>query len=228
MNNIYNIALINYNLFDENKNWIGARTNNGDIAFGGEKKHSFHINLENSKFIRFTFRRYSSAEDKISLNDVKNSDIQFERNRTETDFIPHQEQNYPISLGNIEMLEIGTHRDKIDGSPNNWYIPNKVQKIVSYNGETIKTDYISTTGGLDIGATVYYVGNEDYHITDKTLIKQLNKIFERAKSYQGTTHITAIATGTNLPIQLKTKYKKSNLLRIQALEQAILSQGANV
>lgn len=30
-------------------------------------------------------------------------------------------------------------------------------KIDSYNGETITTDYISTTGGLDTGATIYYV-----------------------------------------------------------------------
>ena len=29
--------------------------------------------------------------------------------------------------------------------------------IASYNGETITTAYMSTTGGLDIGATVDYV-----------------------------------------------------------------------
>ena len=37
------------------------------------------------------------------------------------------------------------------------YLEKVFAKIDSYNGETITTDYWSTTGGLDTGATIYYV-----------------------------------------------------------------------
>ncbi len=76
----------------------------------------------------------------------------------------------------IEMLKIGDSEDKFEFRDGQWVIPNKIKKIDSYNGEEITTDYISTTGGLDVGATVYYVGNEDYVIEDSELINELNEL----------------------------------------------------
>lgn len=54
-------------------------------------------------------------------------------------------------------------------------------------------------------------------ITDTTLINQLNQI-AKSKTYQGVTHITQ--TNAELPFILTLDYKKSNLLRIKALENA--------
>lgn len=75
---------------------------------------------------------------------------------------------------------------------------------------------------------VYYQLAEsiDTQITDTTLVQQLNDLYDKLKTYQGVTHITQ--SNAEIPFILKLNYKKSNILRIQALEQAILSQGANV
>ena len=65
---------------------------------------------------------------------------------------------YTIPLRENEIVGKLTNFDKllIDIDGHCWL--NKVfAKIDSYDGETITTDYISTTGGLDEGATIYYV-----------------------------------------------------------------------
>ena len=64
---------------------------------------------------------------------------------------------YTINLGNNEIVGIGDYKDEllVDKS-GNVSIEKNTAKIDSYNGETITTPYMSTTGGLDIGSTVYY------------------------------------------------------------------------
>lgn len=57
----------------------------------------------------------------------------------------------------------------------------------------------------------------DIAITDQVLIQQLNDLY-KAKTYQGVSYIT-VDTQNEQPI-LKIDYKKSNLLRIKALEEA--------
>ncbi|MDV3426960.1 MAG: hypothetical protein LIR50_07205 [Bacillota bacterium] len=88
--------------------------------------------------------------------------------------------SYPINLGIIELCKIGTYQDEIYKSSNKWYLHKEIGKIVSYNGETITTDYISTTGGLDTGATIYYVltASTTTEIPDATLINQLDVLAE--------------------------------------------------
>lgn len=67
-------------------------------------------------------------------------------------------RNYTIPLGNNEIAGIGDYKDEliIDSNGHCW-LNKKTAKINSYNGETITTDYMSTTGSLTTGATVYYV-----------------------------------------------------------------------
>jgi hypothetical protein len=71
---------------------------------------------------------------------------------------------------------------------------------MNYNGETISTNYKSTTGNLTTGATVYYVNPESnpsgIEITDTTLINQLNAL-EQAMSYNNQTNISQ--ENDNLP-----------------------------
>ena len=61
------------------------------------------------------------------------------------------------------------------------YLKKVFEKIDSYNGETITTDYISTTGELSTGATIYYVRNSPIIIDleqnfDLTLYEGTNTI----------------------------------------------------
>lgn len=68
-----------------------------------------------------------------------------------------------INLGDLELLALPME-DDIDyifpvmmiGGTISWYLQKATGKIASYNGESITTTYISSTGGLDTGATIYY------------------------------------------------------------------------
>ena len=66
--------------------------------------------------------------------------------------------NLLIPLNNNELVGKSTNLDElIIDKTGHVYINKVFAKIDSYNGETITTDYWSTTGGLDTGATIYYV-----------------------------------------------------------------------
>lgn len=145
------------------------------------------------------------------------TDIQVEYGETVTTYIPHQEQNYTINLGTLEYCKIGDYADQLfkntTNSPyydntlieNEWYLKKNVGKIESYNGETITTPYISTTGGLDTGATVYYgLATPTYiHITAEdypTLQPQLEAIYNNAVAYDSQTNVSQ--TNANLPFNI--------------------------
>ena len=53
------------------------------------------------------------------------------------------------------LRKVGDVSDYIDYKNNR--IVRNIAKIESYNGEEIKGEYTSTTGSLDIGATIYFV-----------------------------------------------------------------------
>lgn len=148
---------------------------------------------------------YSTQESIDEMN------IQIEEGTIATSYVPYQSQTYPLSLVNIELAKIGNYKDYIFknelGSPyynadldlSEWYYSNLFTKINSYNGETIITPYISTTGGLDIGATIYYYNNSNVpiKITDTTLILQLENINNNAHSYKDTTIIECTSASTD-------------------------------
>ena len=89
---------------------------------------------------------------------------------------------YTISLGDNELVgKLNVLDELIIDKKGHCYLNKKFDKIDSYNGEVITTDYWSTTGGLDIGATIYYVLEEPELIDldidiDIELFKGLNTI----------------------------------------------------
>lgn len=106
-----------------------------------------------------------------------------------------QSQTYTIDLGSLELCKIGTYQDYIYKSSGNWYKHAEVAKISSYAGETIATDYISSTGQLSTGATVYYgLGTAtDTQITDATLISDLDTL-SNATVYDAQTSFAVTST----------------------------------
>lgn len=64
-----------------------------------------------------------------------------------------------IDLGGSELAMVGSVADEltINGTTGAVTKTTRIGKIESYAGETITTDYISTSGGLDSDATIYYV-----------------------------------------------------------------------
>lgn len=71
---------------------------------------------------------------------------------TSTPYTPHQEQNYPISLGNIELCKIGEYQDYIYKENGNWYKYGAIGKVVLDGSE----DWIVSGSQPQNGLKVYY------------------------------------------------------------------------
>lgn len=106
---------------------------------------------------------------------------------------------------NYELCKIGTAVDYFYKDEDKWYVHKEINKIDSYNGETITTEYMSTTGGLDTGATIYYIlaTPTNIEITETTLINQLEAL-RQARSYNEQTNISQ--TNNDLPFIIDLQY----------------------
>lgn len=95
---------------------------------------------------------------------------------------------YTLDLGDITLAKVNTTMDYIYNEGNLWKVHKAIGKIDSYNGETITTDYVSSTGSLSTGAEVYYVLETPVEVTieDEDLTNTLNQIFS-----------TPLPTGSN-------------------------------
>ena len=136
------------------------------------------------------------------------SNIQIEVENSSTPYDPYTGATYPINLPEgMELCKIpNTDYEDIfihDKTLDKWYLHKEIRKITTYNGETIITDYISTTGQLTTGATIYYglSTSTDIEITYQPLIEQLNAI-EKAISYNGQTNISQV--NNDLPFIINT------------------------
>lgn len=132
-------------LYDESKTTINT-TNAGDIAnFSGAK--SFTIPYENAKYIRFSM-----------TSENLNSIMLVEGSTAPSTYIPHEEQSYSISLGNIELNSTpdGTIRDEIIGKPNEWYKREYIGKVV--------------LDGTESGWTLRGTDTNTYRFTNDTVI----------------------------------------------------------
>lgn len=101
--------------------------------------------------------------------------------------------NYTLDLGDIELANVNSQKDYIYNDGDVWKIHKTIGKILSYDGETIDTDYISTSGSLNAGDTVYYVLDEPEIITieDESITNVLNMIISIVYS-TGTTAVSIV------------------------------------
>lgn len=88
-------------------------------------------------------------------------------------------ETYTVDLGSIELAKVQSQKDYIYVDNGIWKLHKVIGKIESYDGETITTDYVSTSGSLTNGDTVYYVLDtpETTTITDEPLTNALNMIY---------------------------------------------------
>lgn len=111
-----NIAL---RFYDENKNFISSGTSAGS-------PNTF-TTPNNAEYLRFML--------------VNNTDLstqcQLEKGLNSTTPITHQEQNFELNLGNIELCKIGTYQDYIYKSNGNWYLHQEIGKVVLDGSENI-------------------------------------------------------------------------------------------
>ena len=161
---------------------INVPANNIDISNRIVNHTATHITYTTSSTAEYLIIYfYDSSVDTLTPEEIFDT-IQIEKGSTATDYEAYKETIVPIPLNGNEIAGKETYLDvyKIDIDGN--CLLNKVfNKIDSYNGEEITTDYISTTGGLDEGATVYYVRDNpdtidlNYQV-DLRLFKGINNI----------------------------------------------------
>lgn len=87
-------------------------------------------------------------------------------------------ETYTLDLGDIELAKVQSQKDYIYNDGSTWKLHKVIGKIESYAGETITTDYVSTSGTLTNGDVVYYLLDEPVTttITDDTVVNVLNMI----------------------------------------------------
>lgn len=124
-----------------------------------------------------------------------------------------QATSYAAYFTPIELCKIGDYQDHIYRSGDKWYVRKEIGEIPSYAGETISTDYVSTTGSLTTGATIYYVlaTPTDTEITNEALIAQLEAILSQGYTYAGTNNITTVIAAGNAQGELEICYTKTLL-----------------
>lgn len=111
-----------------------------------------------------------------------------------------------LDLGDIELAKVSTAMDYIYLDDDTWKIHKEIGKIDTYDGETITTTYVSTSGSLTPGDTVYYVldDTEDITITDTSLINTLNML---GSLHFETGTISVTATNADVTPDLSLTYE---------------------
>lgn len=151
-----------------------------------------YINSVNTRRIKLADDEYLSAVNtytRQSLTCDLEIELQIELADQRTDIVKHEEQDYIVPVQK-PFRSVNDVRDIFIKQQNKWYEKHFIKRIESYNSEEIDTEYISSTGGLDVGSTV------DYILKDPELIecteeqtKVLEKIKEDLHTYKDTTNI---------------------------------------
>ena len=108
-----------YCWFDSNKNFIS-----GHLYSPVNKTNTFSV-VSGAKYIRFTYDK--------NISNIK---------------VSNQSASYPISLGDIELCEIGDYQDSIVKDNGKWYLNKQIGKVVLNGSEGTWGMYNVTQGNL--------------------------------------------------------------------------------
>ena len=109
-----------------------------------------------------------------------------------------------IPLDSTWLAKVNTTYDEIVNDGTNWSLIRRIGYIESYDGETITTDYVCTSGTLTTGDEVYYVLDEPetIEIDNPDITGPLNSI----RTYTYATGTVTIETTANVTANLEIKY----------------------
>lgn len=111
-----NLAFINYNLFDENKNWLCDRVGNGESeSFSGHTEHSFTVNYSGASYIRIVVRDKTSSSTLIDNKTLANSYLQLEPGSTATPYEPYTGQTVDVQFPSEAGTVYGGTIDLVSG-----------------------------------------------------------------------------------------------------------------
>lgn len=208
-----------------NKDWIGI----GEYSTNDVTSFIQRNVVNNTNFtegITYTIRTSSETQYIVvsSRNLKEGAKIKFEQGLLATSYSPYRQGSVEIDIANLDSSQTQTiilpvQQEMLEGDYIDEVEHHEWGKIVSYNGETVEAEYISTTGELTTGATVYYKLAEplDLELTSeqKTIMEQ------KLNTYKNITNIDIDSELANLDVTYKKDietYEK----RISALESVVL------
>ena len=113
--------------FDKNDNWLAKNT-----ITSANTTQTFTTNA-NTKYVRlYQYTGYSPT-----------NKAQLEVGSTATTYEAYQSQTYPLTLGNLEMCNIGTYEDYFEYDNEKWYKKGNIGKIILSNSAS---EYWSRSG----------------------------------------------------------------------------------
>ena len=109
-----------------------------------------------------------------------------------------------VPLDSTWLAKVNTTYDEIVNDGTNWSLIRRIGYIESYDGETITTDYVCTSGTLTTGDEVYYVLDEPetIEIDNPDITGPLNSI----RTYTYASGTVTIETTANVTANLEIKY----------------------
>lgn len=145
--NIENFVLINYNLFDENKNWLGDRLVNGETtSFNGEKTHTFNATFNNAHYVRIVIRDATNTNKNISNKTLENAELQLELGSSPTTYEPYN-PNHTVYGGWVDLIT-GEVREEWSYMKFRWGDVSVNVDLDNYDGKRV------TLPGLIISTTI--------------------------------------------------------------------------
>ncbi len=153
--------------------YLFGRNTSGTFANASAAKIYSCKFYDNRELVRNFVPCYRNSDGVKGLYDkVENK---FYTNSGEGEFVLGEEVNDGVALYlNEPLRKVNDVADYIDVRKGK--LIRKIGVIESYNGEEIKTEYISSTGKLEVGATIYYILDEEIeeNIDTKELLNNIN------------------------------------------------------
>lgn len=118
------------------------------ICYNSKKLDRTSINLNaptsNSYYLGIFPANITEATYNKILDKFRNA--QLEQGSTATSYVPHQEQNFPLTLGDIELNKIGTAQDYFYKKNGKWYKHEELSSVV-FDGTENWANYGSSYDG---------------------------------------------------------------------------------
>lgn len=197
-----------------------------------------------SKIYNFSFKKdveYTLSLNLTGINPTVDGGFSYNEvmivEGTSTDYVPHEEQDYPIPVQQ-PMRSIGDVRDCFVKKSNGKLYERHLPYIASYNGETLPQDVynevdnvkycneksMSTTGQFSIGASVQYIDENNWNDLPCTS-EQVEQLENKPSTYKD---FTIIQSQDETEAYLEVSGIRDINTMFDKVTNAIVSLGGNV
>ena len=166
--------------------------------------------------------------------------IQVEKGKVATPYVPYGMGSTEVKIENADKTQSKSYtlpiqKEMLKGDyflkeADGWKEVHNWVKIDSYNGESINTDYVSTTGALTTGATVFYKINTPTKLActneQVEILEQLNNL----ELFTGTNYITTVEGIAILKLKYQANDTEIDEIRadIEDLQESQVSQNSDI